>query len=64
MRLRTIPRRLTAPLRPLPGAVLLGTMKGGTSSLYGYLKGHPDTLPSIRKEVQFFDLNYARGVGW
>jgi len=39
-------------------------MKGGTSSLYGYLKGHPDTLPSIRKEVHFFDLNYARGVGW
>ncbi len=64
MRLRSLPRRLTAPLRPLPGAVLLGTMKGGTSSLYGYLKAHPDTLPSNRKEVHFFDLNHFRGTRW
>lgn len=64
MRLRSLPRRLTAPLRPLPGAVLLGTMKGGTSSLYGYLKRHPDTLPANRKEVHFFDLNHFRGEGW
>lgn len=57
-------RRLTAPMRGLPSALIIGTQRGGTSSLFNYLVQHPDVLPPLRKEVHYFDLNHARGPNW
>jgi len=50
--------------RALPGAVILGAQKCGTTSLHGYLVQHPGVIPPLRKEVHYFDLNYPRGEAW
>lgn len=50
--------------RPLPHTLILGAQKAGTTSLYHALAQHPETMPSRTKEIHFFDLNYARGLGW
>jgi hypothetical protein len=51
----------------LPNFLILGTAKAGTSSLYHYLKQHPDVYLSPKEELNFFahagrDLNF-RGPG-
>ena len=53
--------------RRLPNFLVLGTAKAGTSSLYAYLKQHPDVYLSPTTELNFFahegsDLNF-RGPG-
>jgi len=50
--------------RALPGAVILGAQKSGTSSLHYYLTQQSGVIAPLRKEVHYFDLNYARGDGW
>ena len=61
--LRADYRRLTAPLRGLPSALIIGAQRSGTTSLFNYLVQHPDVLaPSLGKEIHYFDLQYARGV--
>jgi hypothetical protein len=57
-------RHLTAVGRVLPDFIIVGVMKGGTTSLYSYLLQHPQVLPALKKEVHFFDLNYQRGINW
>lgn len=59
-------RRLTAPLRVLPDAILVGAQRAGTTSLHRYLVAHPQVVPAKRKEVHFFDVesHWERGVGW
>lgn len=54
----------TAHLRRLPDFVIIGTQRGGTTSLYRYLSEHPDVGPAFRKEVHFFDRYYDRGMDW
>jgi hypothetical protein len=44
--------------------LIVGTQRGGTSSLYSYLGRHPDVEPSIRKEVDFFSIRYEEGLNW
>src|SRR5438046_443293 len=34
-------RGVTAPIRLLPDFLIIGTQRGGTTSLYRYLKAHP-----------------------
>lgn len=63
-RLRADYRELTAPLRGLPSALIIGAQRSGTTSLYNYLAQHPDVLPPLGKEIHYFDLHYARGVRW
>ncbi|HJR16062.1 MAG TPA: sulfotransferase domain-containing protein [Gemmatimonadales bacterium] len=63
-RLRADYRQLTAPLRGLPSTLIIGAQKAGTTSLFNYLIQHPDVLPSLRKEVHYFDFQYHRGVNW
>jgi hypothetical protein len=59
------PERIqTAQLRQLPDFVIIGTQRGGTTSLYRYLTQHPDIGPSLRKEVHFFDRYYEKGMDW
>jgi hypothetical protein len=59
--------------RALPDFLIVGTQKGGTSSLYAYLAAHPQVMPPRRgaavdddhpKELHFFDYNYSNGVAW
>ncbi|REJ75465.1 MAG: hypothetical protein DWQ47_08295 [Acidobacteria bacterium] len=50
----------------LPQVIIIGTMKGGTSSLFKYLYSHPEMVGSRNKETDFFaeDDVYAKGKGW
>lgn len=57
-------RTVTARYRMLPDFLIIGTMRGGTSSLYKYLGVHPDVSASIRKETEFFSRYYDRGLDW
>jgi hypothetical protein len=56
--------RVTSPLRVLPDFVIIGTMKGGTTSMFQYLSQHPQIHPPFRKEIKFFDIHYTKGLGW
>ena len=64
-------RRITSPLRALPDFLIIGVMKAGTSSLFSYLSQHPNIVPSIKKEIHFFDggnftnqYNHEKGQLW
>ena len=57
-------RRINAGRRPLPGFVILGAQKAGTTSLHEYLCEHPLASSSTVKEVHYFDLAYERGPAW
>lgn len=54
----------------LPDFVVIGTMKGGTTSLHYYLSQHPDIHMSQPKEPRFFVNapepigNWSRGLQW
>lgn len=48
----------------LPDFLIIGTQKGGTTSLSDYLARHPDVHPPRQKEVHYFDENYVRGLDW
>lgn len=50
--------------RGLPRLLVIGTMRGGTSSLFKYLGSHPELAPSLRKEVQFLTRYWDRGEDW
>jgi hypothetical protein len=64
-RLDPPPERIeTAQLRHLPDFVIIGTQRGGTTSLYRYLIEHPDVGSALRKEVHFFDRHYQKGMNW
>jgi hypothetical protein len=56
--------RLTSRGRLLPDYLIIGTQRGGTTSLYKYLARHPAHARALTKELRFFDLNYGRGVSW
>ncbi len=58
-------RRLrTARWRPLPGFLVIGGHRCGSTSLYSYLVQHPQITTADVKEVHYFDLNYAQGENW
>jgi hypothetical protein len=57
-------RQLTAARRRLPDLIIAGAQKAGTTSLFGYLAEHPQCAVSLRKEVHYFDQNYAQGENW
>lgn len=57
-------KRLSAPLRPFPDFIIIGAQKGGTSSLFSYLKQHSQLQLPDKKEIHFFDNDYQKGVNW
>ncbi len=61
---RVTVRRPTSRLRALPGLLVIGVQRGGTSSLYRYLGAHPQVEPSLRKEVEYFTRRYSEGESW
>ncbi|GAB3222192.1 hypothetical protein GCM10027447_08840 [Glycomyces halotolerans] len=57
--------RLTASSRILPGLLLCGGQRCGTTSLYRALAQHPAVLkPVFHKGVHYFDTAYDRGPSW
>jgi len=56
--------RLAGSGRVLPDFLIVGAMKAGTSSLHAHLCPHPQAIVWPRKEVHFFDKDYARGPYW
>jgi hypothetical protein len=48
----------------LPNFLVIGAMKGGTTSLYRYLRVHPQIFMSPFKEPLFFSSNWDRGLEW
>src|SRR5438067_2618788 len=57
-------RGATASLRVLPDFLIIGTQRGGTTSLYRYLKAHPCIAAPSYKDVHFFDRRYRKGLQW
>src|SRR5215469_18520190 len=57
-------RRLKPVPRAMPHFIVIGAQKSGTSSMFSYLKQHPQILRPIYKEPYFFDRQYHRGLGW
>jgi len=56
---------VTSPLRMLPTFTVAGAQRSGTTSLYRSLMAHPLIEPAVlRKGVNYFDLNYHRGMRW
>ena len=59
----------TSSLRPPPDFLIIGTKRGGTTTLYRALMRHPDVrelFPSFLhiKSPHYFDLNYGKGRAW
>jgi hypothetical protein len=50
--------------RRLPGMVIVGAMRAGTTSLFSLLARHPQVAAAFRKEVHYFDLHFHRGPIW
>lgn len=59
-----LPRLVTSSIRMMPGFIIIGAQRCGTTSLYNYLVMHPSVLPAFTKEVHYFDLNFYRGSDW
>lgn len=49
-----------------PNFLVLGAMKSGTTSLYHYLRAHPEVFMPGLKEVDFFttEMNWSKGWRW
>ena len=62
--LLTSGRKLTAAYRLLPHFIVISVERGGTTSLYRYLNRHPCVAESFRKEIDYFDFNWSRGLRW
>jgi hypothetical protein len=60
----TRPRLITSFLRPLPDFIIIGAMKCGTTTLHHQLREHPQVRAPIRKEIHYFDREFARGPAW
>jgi len=47
-----------------PDFIIIGAAKCGTTSLFYYLMQHPNVLPSLRKEVNFWSSCVDYGLEW
>jgi hypothetical protein len=59
---------LTSGSRPLPDFLIIGTKRGGTTSLWNYLLEHP-LVPRLfpgwnTKSAHYFEENFGRGEAW
>jgi hypothetical protein len=49
----------------LPSFLGIGAPRAGTTWLNALLATHPDVyVPTVRKEIRFFDRHYELGLGW
>ena len=57
--------RLTHRARMLPGFLIVGAQRCGTTSMYRTLDQHPAILKAVlHKGVHYFDTGYDHGLGW
>ena len=58
--------RVVQPVGPLPNFLLIGAMKAGTTSLYHYLRDHPEIYMPAFKAPEFFagEAHWRRGIDW
>ena len=57
--------RLTRRARMLPGFLIVGAQRGGTTSMYRTLDAHPAILKAVlHKGVHYFDTGYGHSLGW
>jgi len=57
--------RLTHRARMLPGFLIVGAQRGGTTSMYRTLDAHPAILKAVlHKGVHYFDTGYDHSLGW
>lgn len=61
---RLLGRRLYAGERALPSFLVVGAQRGGTTSLFRWLCDHPQVQAPLEKEIQFFTLEWQRGLDW
>lgn len=56
----------SADTRPVtaPDFVIIGTQRGGTTSLHAYLRGHPQIETPAKKEIHFLTDRFERGQDW
>ena len=47
-----------------PLVIIIGAMKSGTTTVFGWLSAHPDFSPCKYKEPHFFSDNWNRGLTW
>lgn len=57
-------RMLTQQWRSLPDFLVIGTQRGGTTSLFRYLSAHPHLIRPLRKETGYFSGRYDHGIEW
>ncbi|MEA2550653.1 MAG: hypothetical protein QOE25_422 [Actinomycetota bacterium] len=56
--------RTARGLGTLPGFILIGGQRCGTTALFHQLRRHPAVGDPLRKEIHFFDANFERGERW
>jgi hypothetical protein len=61
--------QVTSRRRVLPNYLVIGTKRGGTTSLINWLFSHPEVMPMFPaaqqiKSPHYFDINYWRGLDW
>jgi hypothetical protein len=57
--------RLTYRARMLPGFLIVGAQRGGTTSMYRTLDQHPAILKAVlHKGVHYFDTGYDHSLAW
>ncbi len=57
--------RATSGARMLPGFLVIGTKRGGSTSLYEYVIRHPAVAGCLlEKGSHYFDVNFGRGWTW
>lgn len=59
----------TASSRVLPDFLIIGTKRGGTTSLWNWLVHHPSVAPMYPasqqiKSPHYFDIHFDRGINW
>ncbi|NER07976.1 MAG: tetratricopeptide repeat protein, partial [Okeania sp. SIO3C4] len=47
-----------------PNFIIIGVHKGGTTSLYSYLIQHPQIVPPIKKEMDFWSWKFNESINW
>jgi hypothetical protein len=63
-RLRRLARYVTANGRQLPDFMIIGAQRSGTTSLYRYLLANPAVEGGLRKEPDFFNWHFGKGLRW
>jgi Sulfotransferase domain len=66
LRLASTCLNVLGPQRLRPGYLIVGTKRGGSTSLASWVAEHPNVAPlrKVTKGTHFFDVNYGRGRAW